>query len=167
MPSASQTGAKQPFDLFRHMGPTRSSDQSFPHSVGPCRYPCMRTGVQQLVQLPSRFHSFCRAFLLSGLTGARILPVCLPDFHSNIFSRTGYISNQLLHHSMFQHKYMQCSAATILLGVLLCNTDCRKNAFPYLLRCPPHLPRCVRTDRADRTAKHASLTSLHGTIQQE
>lgn len=90
-------------------------------------------------RLPSRFRSFCGAFLLSGLTGARSLPACLPDFHSNVFSRTGYVSNQLLHHSMFQHKYMQCSAATILQGALLCNTDCRKTAVPYLPRRPPRL----------------------------
>lgn len=109
-------------------------------------------------QLPSHFHSFCGALLLPGLTAARILPVRLPDFHDNIFSRTGYISNQLLHHSMFQHKYMQCSAAPILPGALLCNRDCRKNVFPWVLRCPP---RGARADRADHAVQHASLASLH------
>lgn len=42
---------------------------------------------------------------------------CSPDFHNNIFSRSGYISSQLLYHSVFQHKYMQCSAAAILLRI--------------------------------------------------
>ena len=152
---------KAALDLLRQKGPTRGSDQSSPSGTGPCKHPCTRAGCSSRYQLPSHFHSFCRAFLLSGLTGTRILLVCLPDFHGNIFSRAGYISNQLLHHSMFQHKYMQCSAATILLGVLLCITDCRKNhiSLPAPMPGPPPSP---RTYRAHRAAKHASLASLHG-----
>lgn len=112
----------------------------FPVALAPANIPVQERESSSWYQLPSHFHSFCEAFLLSGLTGARILPVHLPDFHDNIFSRTGYISNQLLHHSMFQHKYMQCSAATILLAVLLCNTDCRKKTrFPT---CSDAHPTC-------------------------
>lgn len=92
------------------------------------------------------------------MTAARILPEHLPDFHDNVFSRTGYISNQLLHHSMFQHKYMQCSAAPILPGALLCNIDCRKNVFPCVLQCPS---RSARADRADHAVQHTSLASSH------
>lgn len=108
-------------------------------ALAPANIPVQERESSSWYQLPSHFHSFCEAFLLSGLTGARILPVHLPDFHDNIFSRTGYISNQLLHHSMFQHKYMQCSAATILLAVLLCSTDCRKKrvSLPAPMPTPP------------------------------
>lgn len=122
----------------------------FPVALAPANIPVQERESSSWYQLPSHFHSFCEAFLLSGLTGARILPVHLPDFHDNIFSRTGYISNQLLHHSMFQHKYMQCSAATILLAVLLCNTDCRKKrvSLPAPMPTPPA---ALREDLESRT----------------
>lgn len=150
-------GMKQPFVLFRHMSHALGSDQSFPMVLAPCEHPCTRTWVQSWYQLPSRFHSFCRAFLLLGLTGAHIPPVRLLDFHNNIFRRTGYISNQLLHHSMFQHKYMQCSAATILLGVFLCNTDRRINPRAPVLRelseqtAPQHTLHCLKPFREKKT----------------
>lgn len=161
MPTASQMGAETPFGLRRHPGPTRAPVRALPAASAPASTLVGEQERGSRYRPPSPFHSSCGAFLLSGLTGARSLPACLPDFHSNVFSRTGYVSNQLLHHSMFQHKYMQCSAATILQGALLCNTDCRKAVVPYLPRCPPRLPRCARAYRADSTPKHASRASLH------
>lgn len=95
--------------LFRERGQslgmcsgTRGSDRSSPHPRDP--QPAQpRRGAQ--LSLPAPF-PLCRSrFDRSSRS---------PDFHNNIFSRTGYISNQLLHHGMFQHKYMQRSAATIL-----------------------------------------------------
>jgi len=135
-----------------HMAPV-----GFPSSTGPCKHPCARGGARQLVPTPSSFSQLLRF----GLTGARILPVRLPDFHHNIFSRTGYISNQLLHHSTFQHKYMQCSAATILLAALLCNTDCGKSAFPSGLRRLP--PRLTTRGPAEQTAPQNTLPRQPGT----